>query len=125
MRTILIVAILLLSGTAARAQSIFSPTAIEKAYGWTLVANATSHAADVSSTIDCSVRRTCIEKNPWLAPFQSRPTLMGLTKTAVAATKTYMIHRYVWRKGRRKTAIAMIATDTIITGVIAARNTRF
>lgn len=119
MKALLFVTILLFTPALAQAQTI------DKVYGWGIVANAVAHAADASSTVDCSARRTCIEKNPWLAPFQSRPTVLGITKTAMAATKTYMIHRYVWKKGKKKTAIAMIAIDTIVTSLIANNNRKY
>lgn len=91
-------------------------------YKASLMSSASAHIMDMTTTGHCIGKGTCIEKNPFLAPFSSKPLAMGAVKGMIATSLSLLIHEFLWKKDMKKLAIIsnFIITGTI--GTIAARN---
>lgn len=91
-------------------------------YKASLMSSASAHIMDMTTTGHCIGKGTCVEKNPFLAPFSSKPLAMGAVKGMFATSLSLAIHEFLWKKGMRKTAILCNFIVTGVIGTIATRN---
>lgn len=93
-------------------------------YKGSIMGSATAAIMDMTTTGYCIGAKTCIEKNPILAPFSDSPAAMGAVKGLLHSSVILLIHELVWKKGHRILAIVMNGVNTAIITYVAIRNER-
>lgn len=121
MRFLLPVLFMLLASSASAQPS----DTTSKVYQWGLVGAGAWHVADIDATRDCLTRGTCKEVNPLFAWAADQPGMLGVVKGVVAGSAHVAVHRFLYKKGRRKTAIAANFIIASGTAYITIRNLRY
>jgi len=116
MRTIIVLALLLLAVPAA------AQTEHQTLFRASMVAAMAAHGSDLASTEHCLGAKTCLEQNKFLARFD-QPAAFGAAKMGLAAVQLWLVAKFNDR-GWTKAAIAVnLATTAAFTG-IAIHNSR-
>lgn len=77
-------------------------------------------ALDVRLTLE-GMSRGSVEANPMMRAVVKRPATFIAVKTAVAGLTIYAAER-LWRKGKRKAAVALMVINTSMMAIVGARN---
>lgn len=107
--------VLLLLAIPAHASADDRPAALPWLYAGTI----TAHALDLHSTHRALSTGAAREANPFMTNASARVAIKAGTTTLTVWTAERL-----WKGGRRKTAIALVAAVTAGTAAIAARNYR-